>query len=224
MPMRWSADHRRRWVDRHHHDGVRCDPRVARSRERVIEATIALIREHGGAAVTVEAVAARSGVAKTTIYRQFADREELLFTAFDSLSCPPDVAVSDDLLADVRDWGVGFATSLRSDVFAPLVPALIEAAERSAHGHELAVAFADERREILGRRLRAAVDAGVLSPDLDIDVVCSSLVGPLFYRRFIARRPADARFVDALIRTVLEPHVRPGHTAAGSSSRRLPRK
>ncbi|MFM2076185.1 MAG: hypothetical protein RJA49_75, partial [Actinomycetota bacterium] len=55
----------------------RIDPRCTRSQQRVLVAAVALLREDGLAGLTFEAVAARSGVAKTTIYRHFVDRAAL---------------------------------------------------------------------------------------------------------------------------------------------------
>src|SRR5215468_5272921 len=58
------------------------DPRTERSRRAILDATRELLSEEGGVrALTVEAVAARSGVAKTTIYRQWRDKWELALDA-----------------------------------------------------------------------------------------------------------------------------------------------
>ena len=64
---------------------LREDPRRAKSRARVLASAVELLREEGLSGLTIEAVAARSGVAKTTIYRQFADRDELHLSAVHSV-------------------------------------------------------------------------------------------------------------------------------------------
>ena len=64
------------------------DPRVARTRRVVLEATLDLLAESGYGAVTIEAVAARSGVAKSTIYRHWPGRVELILDAFHELKAP----------------------------------------------------------------------------------------------------------------------------------------
>ena len=73
-----------------------CDPRVARSRAAVLAATVDLLGELGHAGTTVEAIAERSGVAKTTIYRHWPSRAPLLIDAFHS-SGATIVLVSHDL-------------------------------------------------------------------------------------------------------------------------------
>ena len=67
----------------------------------VLAAAVELLRDEGAAGLTIEAVAERSGVAKTTIYRQFADREEMHLAAVQSVASQVVVPHSGDLLADV---------------------------------------------------------------------------------------------------------------------------
>jgi AcrR family transcriptional regulator len=62
-------------------EAARGRPRRADTDDKIVSATLDLIREHGPAAVNVAAVATRSGVARTTIYRRYRDREELLTAA-----------------------------------------------------------------------------------------------------------------------------------------------
>src|SRR5262245_17254407 len=58
------------------------DPRVERSKQAILKATRELLAEEGGVcSLTVAAVAARSGVAKTTIYRRWRDKWELALDA-----------------------------------------------------------------------------------------------------------------------------------------------
>jgi AcrR family transcriptional regulator len=189
MPIRPGTDHD--------------DPRCVRSRQRAIDAALELLREHGVRGVTVEAVAAHSGIAKTTLYRQFADRDELFFAAIESMKSDEEIPVANGVVADVERWLLVFARRLRDDEFAPLVPAVIEAGERSDRGRQLAAEFGQRRRAGLARRLRVAVADGELPHDLDVDVAVSQLIGPLFYRRFLARQPIPALFVRQLVRSTL---------------------
>src|SRR3954470_13356031 len=68
------------------------DPRRGRSDERISQATLRLLQEGGPQAVTVEGVASLSGVAKTTIYRRFANRREMLQSALVGLTDAPEPA------------------------------------------------------------------------------------------------------------------------------------
>jgi AcrR family transcriptional regulator len=178
-----------------------------RSQQRAVEAALELVREVGVGRVTMESIAARSGVAKTTLYRQFADLETLLFDAFESLKRPNELPVERGVVADVGDWMQRFAALLDSDDFAPLMPAIIEVAERSDRGRELAIEFAARRRQAMHVRFRRAIDDGELSADVDLDALVSLLVGPLFYRRFISRQPLTPEVVRQLVRSALMPLV-----------------
>ena len=64
-------------------------PRRPETDRRILDAARALLRESGPTAVTIEAVAARSGVARTTIYRRYSDRRELITAALEQLVAGP---------------------------------------------------------------------------------------------------------------------------------------
>lgn len=200
------------------------DPRRTRSRERVLAAAVELLREDGLAGLTIDAVAARSGVAKTTIYRQFADRDELHLSAVQSVGCQVPVPCSPDLIGDITSFCTGLNVVLRSTDFGALLSTALDGAERSesfaAMMHDVGV----QRRRLLTDRLRAAVADGALPRDTDLDVVTSQLVGPLFYRRFVSRQPTSPAFVGRLVSCVMAPLVRPASASLGSGARsRSPR-
>ena len=69
----------------HHPAGL---PRSEQAEQAIIEATLDLFAEEGFEGVCVEAVAARAGVGKATIYRRWPNKEELLLAAFSSLKSP----------------------------------------------------------------------------------------------------------------------------------------
>jgi AcrR family transcriptional regulator len=189
------------------HIADRLDPRAARSQLRAIEAALELIRSVGVGRVTIESIAARSGVAKTTLYRQFDDLETLLFAAFESLKRPQEIPVEHGVVADIEQWMQEFAKALFDDDFAPVIPAMIEVAERSDRGRELASEFATRRRQAMQLRLQRAIEDGELMDDVDVGAVVSMLVGPLFYRRFISRQAVPPDFVRQLVRSALVPSV-----------------
>lgn len=190
----------------------RCDPRLARSRQRVVEAAVAVLREHGTAGLTVEAVSVRSGVAKTTIYRQFTGRDELHLAAFQSLGAPTPPDDSGDIVTDITHWLQRLNDSVQRADLGSLIPTLVDAAERSPHFSELVHTTLAQRRALLLDRLRSAIRAGQLAGDLDLDMVATQLVGPVFYRRFISRQAVSRAFVARLVAAVLTPLVCPARS------------
>ena len=77
-------------------------PRSSEAERAILDATVALYAERGMAGLSVEAVAARAGVAKTTIYRRWPSKEELVLAAVTAARGPapepPGASVRDDLL------------------------------------------------------------------------------------------------------------------------------
>lgn len=183
----------------------RVDPRRLRSRQRVIGAAVELLREGGSSGLTVEAVTARSGVAKSTIYRQFPSRDEIHIAALECCAGPPAMESDGAVLGDVEAWMQRLAVALRETDFADLMPTAIDAAERRPEMARLLAALGVQRRSVLVARLRAAVQRGELCTTTEPDLVVSALVGPLFYRRFISRQPTSRAFVSRLARAVLNP-------------------
>ena len=77
------------------------DPRIERTRRVVLDATITLLIEGGYRTVTMEAVAAASGVAKSTIYRHWSNRDTLISDAFHALKPPIPVSPEGDVRSKV---------------------------------------------------------------------------------------------------------------------------
>lgn len=183
--------------------GDHCDPRVVRSRQRVVEAAIELLRGGGAPALTIEAAAASSGVAKTTIYRHFANRDALHVAALEACEGAKSLDDTGDIHADIESWMQRFAVALRTADFASLLPTVIDAAERSPQMALLATAMTAQRRSVLVGRLREAISRGELLPGADADFLAGQLASPLFYRRFISRQPLPPRYVSQVVDAVL---------------------
>lgn len=195
------------------------DPRRAKSRSRVLAAAVELLRGAGLSGLTIEAVAARSGVAKTTIYRQFADRDELHLAAVHSVGCKVPMAYSPHLIDDITAFCMGLNLVLRDSDFGALLSTALDGAERSESFAGMMHDVGAQRRQLLTDRLRAAVAEGTLPHDADLDVTIGQLVGPLFYRRFISRQPTSPAFVGRLVSAVLAPLVVPPSASRGSVGR-----
>ncbi len=179
------------------------DPRVIRSRISVLAAAVELMSEKGIAGTSIDAVAARSGVAKTTIYRQWDNQQALVLDAFATLLDPPPTPETGTLRGDLRELVRGLAQALTVSPAAALMPALIDAAERDP-------AFADLHHQEAARRHQAArtaltrgVNRGELPPGIDPADVIDLLTGPIFYRRYVSGDAVDEDFADLVVDHVL---------------------
>lgn len=184
---------------------ARPDPRVERSREVVLKATLELLAEIGYGELTIEAVAARSGVAKSTIYRHWSGKLELVSDAFmelkrshDDLPPPGPVrvrvaALLDELARGVKDpnWRVA------------CLPALIDASARDEDMAALCQQLAEKGIGRLIRLLDEAKDAGELPDDTDSTLLADALTGPILLRALFHRPEVDPDDVPALVDQLL---------------------
>lgn len=185
------------------------DRRVRRSRERVLTSAFDLLGERGVSGFTIDEVASRSGVAKTTIYRHWPSREVLVLEAAIRISAAVEVpdtgSVQGDVVAILNNLGDLLGTAR----WASVVPSIVDVAERDpefavVHGR-IQRGHAAPLREVL---LRAA-GRGELAPTNDPSHLVSALIGPLYYRRWFSREPIDEQFVGQLVRDVIGSHLLP---------------
>lgn len=166
------------------------DPRRHRSRRRVLDAAAELLGERGSAGVTIDAVAQRSGVAKTTVYRQWAHREDLLVDVFWHLA-PPTELPDLPLASWLEQQMVALARLLRDSPFAAVLPAVLSATERDGTAEHLRDRFLRQQLQPALHRLAHARDAGDLPAGLDPEELVETLAGPLLFRGALLARPVD---------------------------------
>jgi AcrR family transcriptional regulator len=180
------------------------DPRLERTRRAVLDAALSVLVECGYGELTIEAVAARSGVAKSTIYRHWpGGRLDLINDAFHELKPPPLVPTE----GDVRERVVHVLENLARNVFASkwsaCLPALIEAAERDPAARELHGRLSQQGRRALIELLDDGVRTGELPVGLDTELVAEALAGPIILRRLMSLEPLDPTRVRTLVDQVL---------------------
>jgi AcrR family transcriptional regulator len=178
----------------------RVDPRVARSRRTVLEAAVAVLAESGYGAFTIDAVARRSGVARSTIYRLWPGRAELIDDALNTLNVQPDEPVDTPRQAReavrglVRHLDVG----LNDGPVAACLPALIDGAERDAGIRRLHHGQNERRRT----RLAAAIGEATGRAE-DADLLAHALAGAVIYARLMTGRRLSGAQLDRLVDLVL---------------------
>jgi AcrR family transcriptional regulator len=178
---------------------VETDERVRRSKQAVLAATYELLTETGLGGVSVDAVARRSGVAKTTIYRHWPSRSALLLDACAQMRARPEVPDTGSLTKDLMVLATDLAGRLGSARWPTVLPSIIDAAERDP---ELASLHARLHAELIVA-FQAVVERGQsrgeLSPGRDASEVIACVIGPLFYRRWFSREALDERFVKGVV-------------------------
>lgn len=173
-----------------------------------------LLSESGVGGFSVDEVARRSGVAKTTIYRQWPTREALVLDACSRISAEQEVpdtgSLDGDLTAILADTGHLLGTAR----WASVVPSIVDVAERDPEFAAIHAAIQRGHAVALRKVIERAAGRGEISAAADRPAMISALMGPLYYRRWFSREPIDDRFVQAIVRNVIS-----GLTAVGDPGR-----
>ena len=179
----------------------RVDARVAETRRLVKRAALDLIAEIGFEGTTVELIAERSGVSRTTIYRHWPDPAVLLLEAFDPPSAdlePP--APTGDAAADIAAYIRHVAERLSDDRFAAALAAQLDKAQRDPKYRAAHLQYAVARNEHGVAVFRAGIESGAVRDDVDAEHETDLILSFLVYQRLVKHRRLD----DAIVRTLTE--------------------
>lgn len=199
-------------------------PRERRADRAIIGSTLEIFADEGYHALTIEAVAARAGVGKATIYRRWPGKKELVIDALASLN--------DELMAAQALLPTAIEERLRAvlhhlttrdseSLLGRITPRMLVYSESQP---DLYAEYFDRvimpRRRWLNDLLREGVARGVLRPDLDVEIAALALVGPaLMPARGLTAPATGADLADRLF-AVLWPAFRadPDRAAPGSAA------
>lgn len=182
------------------------DARSQSTDRRIYAAALGLLRVGGPRRVTIEAVAAESGVAKTTIYRRHADRYELLAAALDQVPAAPPLEPGEDLAGQVRLELHRFARSVDRTIGRGVIAAVLvedDAAMSALMRERLIEPYLARFFELAA----VAVGHGILRPDANTDLIVEMVLGSAFAEivRFGTVRP---EWADHLYELIVNPVVR----------------
>lgn len=179
------------------------DPRVERTRALVLDATGELVAEGGVAGFTVDAVAKRCGVARTTIYRHWPDPNQLLFDTFACMGEKLPVDETGDVAADLTAGYQHLVAKLGDSEWGRMLPAMLDAAFRDPSLKPLLQAFTDARRQPTRDLLARAIERGELPDDVDVERLIDRIAGPIFYRFLVLQQPYGPDDVASLVADAL---------------------
>ncbi|ARF80067.1 TetR/AcrR family transcriptional regulator [Kitasatospora aureofaciens] len=187
--------------------------RSERARAAVLTAAAELVAEVGYGKLTIEAIAARAGVGKQTIYRWWPSKGAVVFDAFlavnqheGGLALPDTGDLAADLRAVLRPTSDELTDPRADRTYRAIIAELLN--DPVLHS-EYRTRLLDPLLEVTRDRLRAAREAGQLAPDADLDLAVELVYGPLYYRWQYRLGPlthehAD-RLVDAALRALNHP-------------------
>lgn len=171
------------------------DKRIERSRDKVLRETYRILSEQGFSGASIDAIAKQSGVAKTTIYRHWPSRADLLLDAcakMGSKTEPPDTG---ELKEDLTILLSHLAQELKLARWSSILPSIVDAAERDP---DVATVYKKLHGDLMAPYrtvLIRAQERGELSKEVQISDVLAMTVGALFYRRWYTREPITQKIV-----------------------------
>lgn len=167
---------------------ARVDPRVAQTRRAVYAATLQVIAESGVQAATVERIADRAGVSRSTVYRRWPSLPHLYYEAFGTLARRTSQPVRGHTPVELLRYLQDYADRLNDDTYCSVLVALLDAAWRDPELAEVRGRLFDERSSRAAAVIDAGVAAGGLRPDLDRRQAMDAIVAPFLYRRIVEQQ------------------------------------
>lgn len=180
-------------------------PRSQAAKDAILGAARELLAEGGPGAVTMEAVAARAGVGKPTVYRWWPDRHAVAMAALMETDAQPTrIAARRSAIAALREQLRAIARRFATNT-GRHITSMIAASDgdselsRAFRGH-----FVLSRRAEGEALLRQAIEQREIRADTDIDVALDLLYGPLFFRLLLGHAVLDEHFVDQVLDEALQ--------------------
>ena len=169
-------------------------------RAAALAATMTELADAGYASLTLDGVARRAGVHKTTLYRRWGTREAIVLEAMleyasERVPIPDTGSLHDDLLA--------LASSAAATATTPQGEAMVRAVA-AAGGHDAALAAANhrfwtERLALDGEIVKRAVARGEARPDVDPVEVIEAVLGPIYFRLLVTGNRPGRAFIERIV-------------------------
>lgn len=178
-------------------------PRSEEARQKVLDASVELIALSGVGSFTVDAVAARSGVAKTTIYRNWASGNELLMAAMKCSIAPMPTPNTGSLRGDLIQL-YNFAVQMFSQP--AVLGTMFEVMARiqsDPQVESIHAAMEHERTMPLKTVLQLAQGRGEIAADANLDLLVDVVGGPVLTRRMFRGSQFSEQEIEGVVDLVL---------------------
>jgi AcrR family transcriptional regulator len=175
--------------------------RSERSRQAILRAAYELCSERSYERTSIEAIAARAGVGKQTIYRWWPSKGAVIMEALNEVvGAVSDFPDTGDVIADLATQMIAVSKLLSSPDFGPVYTGVVGAAQSDpAVAEALARDIVTPRVVACRTRLERAREEGQVRPDVDLDIAVELLYGPIYHRVLLHTRPPDADQVTTVL-------------------------
>lgn len=177
-------------------------PRDPAADEVIIAAVFDVIAEAGFAGFSVEAVAARAGVGKATIYRRWPTREDLVIAAAKRMTGDDRLPDTGTLRGDLIAWYWGHHRAKNPETDGRLMGQVIAEAAVNPELKRLMRTFLAERRDAVTEifeRARGRGERGSMDPAVVLDLISGALIHRALFDDVKLRRADIETFVDVVL-------------------------
>jgi TetR/AcrR family transcriptional regulator, regulator of autoinduction and epiphytic fitness len=186
---------------------IAVDPRIARSRQVILQAVLDELSDVGYGGLTIESAARRAGVGKSTIYRHWPDKIALIADAFKLLQRQRDPEMATGAPREKLERSMRHVADVVADSpFAACLPALIEGAERDRAIRKFHHHFQAEARKPTIELIADGIASGDFPARMDPELAAFALLGAIFFCRLMTDTPFPEERVGDLIDTVFGPN------------------
>jgi AcrR family transcriptional regulator len=175
-------------------------PRSEKTRLSILEAAADIMLESGFAATTIEAIAARAGVSKVTIYKWWPSRGAVAIDAYYH-RYRESIAFSDsgDIGADLTRQILLMVKAFRGRAGELMAELLGHAQGDPALAEMWRERWLQPRRDATTEVLRQAIERGQIRPDVSLAILMDELYGPVYYRLLARHEPLNDAFAKELV-------------------------
>jgi AcrR family transcriptional regulator len=175
------------------------------SRDAILAATDAVLEEVGFAKLSIEAVAARAGVGKATIYRWWSSKGTLAMEAFlgavaPTIGFPATASARSDIMVQIHKVAKAYRGRAGRIVREMIGLGQFDPETMGA----FVEGYLQPRRSAAKTVLQRGVDNGEFRQDTDLEIVVDALYGPIFHRLLTAHAAIDDKFITAHVALILD--------------------
>lgn len=179
----------------------RMDPRVERTREKVLTAAHELLRKSGPGGLSYSAVAELSGVGRATLYRHWPDMDSLLHDLISARAASEHPRFTGEVAVDLQLALQRMRRRVGSADGRTQLLTMLERANRDAEARKRLRTM--QRMMPVRRALDLAISNGQLPEDIDFELSMAQLVGPLLHRGLMAAGRVDDEFIESVVDSYL---------------------
>lgn len=178
-------------------------PRSPAADRAILDATVEILTERGFEGLTVEGVAERAGVGRTTVYRRWPSRAALVHAVTSEIAAGMTSPDTGTLAGDLEAVAWGLATVIGSPPGSRILPGLMTAIGEHPELRESGTQFYEHRRRAIREALARAVARGEVPPRRDAELAIDFVLAPVYYRTLVTGAPVTRPYVRAVVRWIV---------------------